>query len=290
MSRKAVKPEDVIETIMDDRVIEVLVTRLGAHLSSMIDQKLDQKLEEKLDQKLSEFSNTIKSMIETVVNKLVTELLEKTIHPCSAKIEDLQKENRELRARVETTEVHSRRDSLIIHGIPDVATQALMQGPHPDANLGSRGSSGGFHQIGGFHQTEELVVKFCNDTLDLPIMIQDVSCAHRLPRGKNDKHRPILVTFTSHRIKEDVYGSRRKLRNLHSRGDTNAPVYINEHLTRLNAKIFAVTRQLFKDKKLFGTWTSGGYVYIKKAATAGEKPTRVGTLEELQVLQGPSSV
>jgi hypothetical protein len=235
-----------------------------------------------IDQKLTAFSvafsATITGLVETITNKMVTELTEKMIQPYSVKIEELNKENQELRARIESTEVHSRRNSLIIHGIPEATAQDFVLGPHSGTALGHQGPR-------GFHQTEELIVGFCNDNLDLPVTIQDVSFAHRLPRGKMDKHRPIIVTFTSHRIKEDVYGSRRRLRTLHSGSNAGAPVFINEHLTKLNAQIFAGTRQLLKGKKITGTWTSGGIVYYMKSASAGEKPARIETLDELQKLQ-----
>src|SRR6218665_2307003 len=60
-------------------------------------------------------------------------------------------------------------------------------------------------------RTEALVTKFWNDNLKIPVIASNISIAHRLPRGKFDKHRPIIVRFTSRRMREKVYCARNQV-------------------------------------------------------------------------------
>jgi len=262
MSRKTVKTDDLIEALVDDRVMQAL----RSIIKSMFAEQF------------SEFTSQLKETVESLVNKRVTESLEELVQPFSMKIDDLKKENSELRAQLESTEVYSRLDNLILHGIPESRSESST------AWFPSDGASGR-PAAETRSRTQELVTKFCNDKLQIAVTSNDISIAHRLPRGKTDKFRPIIVRFTSRRIREDVYGARKNLRTLYSGNDDEGPIFVNEHLTKTNAQIFAGTRQLLKKKKIHGTWTYGGNIFVRKSATIGEKPLRIETLEELHKLQ-----
>ena len=49
-----------------------------------------------------------------------------------------------------------------------------------------------------------------------------------MPKGKQDKIRPVLVRFSNRHTRDSVYRARRKLS-----GSNNNGIYINEHLTIL---------------------------------------------------------
>lgn len=41
------------------------------------------------------------------------------------------------------------------------------------------------------------ILKLCNETLEVPIELHEISVAHRLKAGKSESHCPIIVQFTS---------------------------------------------------------------------------------------------
>jgi len=69
--------------------------------------------------------------------------------------------------------------------------------------------------------------------------------------------RPIIVQFTSRRVRNEVHQSRKLLKGSSSR------FYISEHLTKNAADLFFDARRLQREKKIHGTWTQNGMVYVK---------------------------
>ena len=58
-------------------------------------------------------------------------------------------------------------------------------------------------------------------------------------------------------------------------------MFINEHLIQRRAVVFREARALVKAKKLEGTWTVNGIVYIKLSGLPDSKPIRVEQLSDL---------
>jgi hypothetical protein len=106
--------------------------------------------------------------------------------------------------------------------------------------------------------TVEAVLDLCRNSLGIHIDNRDISNAHRLPKraGSREKHCPIIVRFSSRRVRNTVYAAKKALK------DTG--IYISEHLTREAGGLFFETRQLLKSRKIYATWTRDGIVYIRK--------------------------
>ena len=54
-----------------------------------------------------------------------------------------------------------------------------------------------------------------------------------------------------------VLQARKKLR------ESNAHIYINEHLTQMASDLFAKARKLVKDRKAINAWSWNGKIYVK---------------------------
>ena len=80
-----------------------------------------------------------------------------------------------------------------------------------------------------------------------------------------------MICFANRKDRDDVYHSRTKLKG-HG-------IYINEHLTRDNAKIFTEARRMVTLKSLFKAWTSGGNICV--LPFSGAKPVRITRLADL---------
>src|SRR6218665_577667 len=134
--------------------------------------------------------------------------------------------------------------------------------------------------------TRTQILDLCQTQLELDIMDLDISTAHRIFSSDKDKHRPILVSFTSRRARNLVFGAKKALRS-RSPPSQAAPIYINEHLTKNNAHIYARARKLVKEKKLYVAWMVGGITHVLRTPALDEKPRRIRLLEAFQPHPGP---
>ena len=84
--------------------------------------------------------------------------------------------------------------------------------------------------------------------------------SNRVGSAFTPKPRPVLVKFATYRARERVYKARSCLKK------KNLSIFINEDLTRKQAKLAAAARRLKKDKKLLETWRHDGKVFVKNNA------------------------
>lgn len=254
MSKKSFKVDELVEAVVEEKVLDAIIARL------------DEKITKTIQKLLKAQTDELKASME----KIACNVAEKLIAPVNDKIDILSKENTVLKSRIEQLEVYSRSDNLIFHGLPESDTSEIVSGHDSHASHATTPAE-------SHGRTEKAVMDLCEESLGVVLDLADISTAHRIPRGKGDKVRPIIVRFTTRRIRDDVYRARRKLRERQS-----TPVYINENLTRSNAHIFSEARRLLKIKKISGTWTNGGFVFIKRTTNPGEKPDKITDIEDLK--------
>ena len=129
--------------------------------------------------------------------------------------------------------------------------------------------------------TETAVLRLLNNELNVTVATQNISVAHRLSTkrktgGDSTGPAPIIVRFTSLKVRDTVYRARLALKG------RERNIYINEHLTKEDAKLFHEARQLVKQKRLHSSWTKNGVVYVKKSGDNSSRPLRVNSTLELQ--------
>jgi len=187
----------------------------------------------------------------------------------------LREENEQLRhateshsARLDALESYTRVDNIIIKGIPETYAEATHLSSESETSANNSD-----HLL-------STVIDLC-ESLHVQVQLNDISIAHRLPKGRSDQHRPIIVRFSNRRVRDKVYQARRELRNT-NRG-RSSPVYINEQLSKSNEQLFATCRQLWKNKQIAGTWTWHGVVYAKSLRdTKGIKILHPNDLDKIR--------
>ena len=92
------------------------------------------------------------------------------------------------------------------------------------------------------------ILELCHTVLDADISPADVSIAHRLPKGCNDKVWPVVVCFTNRKARNQVYAAHGKQQNYNASSSTD-PVYI--------------CHKLWKAEKIAGKWSYNGKTYVK---------------------------
>ena len=124
----------------------------------------------------------------------------------------------------------------------------------------------GLAERDGGEDTDELVLKVINDNMGLVVERDDIERSHRLGR-KTDANgrprtRPVIVRFTTERLRDDVFHARMKLKN-HNTKHRDSPIYINDDLTARRAKLAFDTRILKREKRIEDCWTTFGKVMVK---------------------------
>lgn len=197
-----------------------------------------------------------------MVEKSTTEAICKVTTVLEHKISQVELENTNLKVRVDDLENYTRLDNLIVHGLPET-TEPKFQSSHSDETA------------------RKLILDLCHNRLGVDLAGSDISAAHRIFSTDKNKHRPIIVRFTSRRARNQVFAAKKSLRPNKSSPPISAPIYINEHLTKHNASIYSHTRKLVREKKLFATWTAGGITYIRRTPAPEDKAQRIRFMEDL---------
>jgi len=166
-----------------------------------------------------------------------------------------------LKLEVNDLQQHTRKNNLIISGIP------MTKGENVHALL--------------------------NDVarvLQIESSLPNVSAAHRLPSRVKGRGPPsIVVNFVS-RATKTVWLNARKQRRMLSAAELSGnfhdqTIYFNEHLTPETMAILNMARALKKDNKLAFAWTDEGRVLVKITAT--DYPKRIRQLDDLRELTVP---
>jgi len=180
------KTEDLVEALLDPRVLEALMKALTPFKTS---------IETTLDKKLESFGATLRSI------KAENGVLADKCKALSAENVELKKQIEACSQRVEECERYSRSDNLIFRGLPE-RSSAEVASAAPSLQDGST--------LRESHTSvEETVSAFIKDTLHVDVLPSDISTAHRIKGGAKDTVRPIIVRLASRRVRNLVFGAKK---------------------------------------------------------------------------------
>jgi uncharacterized coiled-coil protein SlyX len=204
------------------------------------------------------FELKLQPMLDTI-----TELKDENARK-SVQIEKLQNHLRSVTSRVEELETYTRRDNLLIAGLP---TDSFAEASATTNSEEGRPSQ----------SVEQSVLNLFNHKLGVPIQPCDISIAHRLRKqDANDVRPPMtIVRFTNRKAREAVYGARRQLKNGKDK------IFINEDLPKTTADLFRQARLLVRAHVIHSAWTSSCCVYIKSSSDVNCRPQKVSSLGDL---------
>lgn len=184
--------------------------------------------------------------INTLIDK-VTDLFEKRLLDMFKKYEteisSLKTSVTRLEMANDALEQNSRCDSVRIYGLPEM----------PGEN------------------TVEVVMNTIKTHLRVDIQVDHVDRAYRLPKGKKEKYRPILVKFSSYKWKKLVFDAKKNFKG------TN--YVIREDLTKSRVHLMYYTKQAFDKSPV---WTLDGNIFVKLNNTR-HKILSIDDVERLKV-------
>ena len=208
---------------------------------SVLEGALD-KLRLQIQADFDDFRNSMKEQfiamgtrLREVENKL--EQKEKQLSEMNDTVKETNRELHALKEQVEDNELVSRLPSLVLSG----AAVGKRPPPGPDGE-----------------NVEQLVV----DTLkkhfrDLPVKLEDIDRAHRLPGESGQKLICRFVKSGRGSIRDVIYQRRMELRG--------RELYINESLTRRRSELFQILLRAKKSNKIYTVFSRYGQVFYKRA-------------------------
>ena len=251
MPPNKLKTDELIEALLDQKVVEALGKAIGPIIAQSVDDILGRKL--------SDLTTAIRDL------KQENQRLTRRCDDLTAQNTVLRTQLDDQETRLEDLENYSRASNLIIRGLPESSYAERASGSADALSSESHTS------------VEHSIIKLCTDTLHVNVRASDIAIAHRLKAGARDTCRPVIVRFVNRRVRDEVFRSKKSLKDSSTRG-----IYISEHLTKKASNIFFEARKLVKEKKLSSAWTFHGVVNVKFGTDPGERPKTIRTIDELR--------
>ncbi|KAH6923050.1 hypothetical protein HPB50_020774 [Hyalomma asiaticum] len=111
------------------------------------------------------------------------------------------------------------------------------------------------------------ILKQIGDAIEYPISPTDIDTAHRVASRSSDKS--IIARFCSRDKKNEFIRKARRARlrtdHVGFTGSTNMPIYVNDHLTIDNKKLFSKALSLKKENKWKYLWTENCQIKARKS-------------------------
>ena len=230
------------DTTVDDFVLALQSEAVKAAIGSIFSDKLKELLD-RIQQQEAE-NVALKAEVKNTNIRIIT----------------LTNDVKAADMRISLLENYNRRDNLTISGLKlsSYAEAASFSAyfPEPVNNENST-------------DTENAVLRLCQDNLSLQIQHSDISIAHRLPSKKKDLEPNIIVRFTNSKARDMVLRARGQLKSLLNAGK----IYINKDPSKDTAQLFRQARGIVKAKTLHAAWTDGGMFHVKTSPDC--KATRI---------------
>lgn len=163
-------------------------------------------------------------------------------------LDHLRQENVHLESQMDDSQQYSRRNCLLIHGIPE--------------EDGENTTTASLNKI--------------NHRLDLQLSPSDIDRSHRLGRPKSSssktdtKTRPIILKFISYSHREQVYSAKK--------GFKGTSIMITESLTPKRMVLYRAAQRMMKEGEIISVWSMDGRIIV---LTKNNHKVNIASLSDL---------
>jgi len=216
--KSSVSVDELIEVFLDGRVTETIAKALKPDLVKLIGDCLDEKLTE-LHTRVGVLESGMKKIedrIDDIERQNTTlgaeniQLKNDVIKSNKVLVEEsrnLNEDNVVIRKNLNDFAAYSQRDNLIIYGLQCRSYAEASSGPSMASTQGSphqndrpsQAQTATLSLDTSSKYTEQAVIDFFNNVMNVPVSKLDVSVAHRLPKTNlpNQQPYPVIVRFTN---------------------------------------------------------------------------------------------
>ena len=260
MAKTAAKfdSEDLVAMFSDQKVIEACTKLLLPVLSLAFETRLA----------------GLSKSLESVKNENIQ--LKKDHESLAKECETLKEENdriikmvRANRDHLDAIDRYTRRENLIFRGLP---TSSYAE----SVTASSRSHNDDLTEGESDVSVENTVLRFCREALEVNLKPTDIAIAHRLKKGRNDTHNPVIARFANNKVKNLVFNARKKLK-----ASSFGQVFISEQLTPHASEVFFEARHMLKEKKITAVWTRNGEVLVRYVSDQTTRGIIVRSKEDL---------
>jgi FtsZ-binding cell division protein ZapB len=246
-----------LTVLSDDRVQNKLFSLFEPIIALTIEEKFNSLLKSKVDG----LNATIQSLRDDL------KIRDETINNLQSDNNKLKQEVSKLRKSNDDLEQFTRKDNLIISGLPASYAERV------------EGTAGNKPNRESSSETIDKIVKLCNDHLHCSITATDISTAHRLSSNANSQ---ILVRFVRRSVRDRVYRARFGLKTHNAILPQKEKVFINEDLSPQTRSLFAAAWKAKGLHNIEGVWTNNCHIFIKLNGSAA--PLHLHSMVQLQSL------
>ena len=166
-----------------------------------------------------------------IITDAVSLAFHENLNKLETEVKSLKEENQLLKQQLENQEQYSRRNCLLIHGVP----------PNTETS------------------TDDTAKQFFEEALGLDIAENDIDRSHRLGRANG----PIIIKFTRHNTKNWIYQNKKKLKG--------TKYLITESLTATRKNCLNQLKKLRDEKVVTAYWTLDGEIFYIKTSDTTKK-------------------
>ena len=217
---------------------EALLEEQDGDVSFKIDTIVAEALEVVPDRSGSDrglLEDVVKGVVAAMV-PMITASIQKALS-LSAQKGIPEKISRAIRShdyRIDEQEQYSRRENLMIRGIPETENEV----------------------------TNDKVVEVA-ELMRVRVAHEDISTSHRIGRPQPGRERPLVARFVRRDKRTEILRNKKKLK------DTNRGVFVDEHLSPLRAKLLNLVK---RDEDTARVWTIDGKIFCtRKGDPEGKK-------------------
>ena len=201
-----------------------------------------------------ELTNRVTELEKDKVNKDArVKVLEKANKDVCDRLDQMERKSVELEGRVHDVEQYTRKDDLIFTGVKIKKSYARVAAQNEVTNNENAPET-------ELNSVEQQVIDFLKNK-NIELDKSEISACHTLGKKRDDDTQNVIVRLVNRNSKTRLLSNGIRLKG------TN--VFMNEHLTKKNAQLSKMARELKKDGKLKSTWTRNCVVFVR---TNGASP------------------
>lgn len=217
---------------------------------------------------------------EEITNNEIYKMLgemKKSMDYMSAKFDEIQEENKELKKCLKETEKENKNLKERVQNL-----EMIIDGAERDKIRRNIIINGIEKQDREENMVE--IVRNVMRKINVDIESNIVKC-HRKDTKKENS--PIVVELKTEKTKEEILKAKKNLgrinaKDCHLKGKNNE-IFINEQLTKMMSTLFYSARELKKEKKIKYVWTRDGNIYVRKTDTS--QKIKIKTITDLKKIE-----